>query len=582
MGTRRSRHNKGRKVEGQHDQIQTNCALCLAPVMVPDRNGKRHLQVLCSDCTAGSNELITFPKIGAVGASMVAGFDKFLRCQAVKDLQLDQVIEMSDLEARQAFTKIRFSESNGIPECPPCGSSKIYPLRDGEKWRCAFCAKDFSLTTGTIFSSRKLSYRVYLSGLALMMNGPKGISVMEIGKRLGLQYKTIYQLAVDLRTAMQEPANENIPQVDLEAPKYQGGGLYSTFTRWSREDTSKLIALCNGDKKLETASVVLGRAEKSIAYKARDLGLVLPSAWKLVFPHKASTPREKTILLQYPYIIRPRDEHAQLLAVNALIPKGMPSESRADIVQEIILAILEGKVTIEDLKKHKENLRAYIRNFNKMNYQPNAISLSGYADDDREYYDIASAISRDEWKWSEMNEARSAKDAITKTHQPPTQFSHVSQMETRRHQQRSYEKGINISFEEAAEEMEKEDFIPIKPLGSGVSPLATSDILERFFDGKGLTASSTRSQTGSFYLKAHFMTVRISDHPHHSYSGIEFYSNGSASAPPDYEWRTDLNAGFRFKVMKYQTLKELADDFLADCMDAGFVPDEEDNFEMAA
>lgn len=95
-------------------------------------------------------------------------------------------------------------------------------------------------------------------------------------------------------------------------------------------------------------------------------------------PRKPRLPRiykpvERRINLVYPYVAKPRDEHADLLAVNALIPQ-MPG--REDICQEIMLALWEGRITLDQIKTNRTNLRPFIRSFTKENYESGGYAIS--------------------------------------------------------------------------------------------------------------------------------------------------------------------------------------------------------------
>ena len=52
----------------------------------------------------------------------------FLLSPAAKTLSLVKVMRMSDEEARASFRKIRWSETNGEPICPECGSCEAYDV----------------------------------------------------------------------------------------------------------------------------------------------------------------------------------------------------------------------------------------------------------------------------------------------------------------------------------------------------------------------------------------------------------------------------------------------------------------------
>jgi transposase-like protein len=47
------------------------------------------------------------------------------------------------------------------------------------RWKCSGCGRKFSVTSGTIFHSGKLSIRDYLAVIALFCNGVKGVAALE-------------------------------------------------------------------------------------------------------------------------------------------------------------------------------------------------------------------------------------------------------------------------------------------------------------------------------------------------------------------------------------------------------------------
>jgi transposase-like protein len=69
-------------------------------------------------------------------------------------------------------------------------------------FKCKACEKQFSVTSGTLFSSRKLPMRDYLLAIAIFVNGAKGVSALRLSRDLDCQYKTAFVLAHKLREAM--------------------------------------------------------------------------------------------------------------------------------------------------------------------------------------------------------------------------------------------------------------------------------------------------------------------------------------------------------------------------------------------
>jgi transposase-like protein len=99
----------------------------------------------------------------------------FLLSPADKILSLVKVLRMSDQDAAKAFRSIRWAETDGEPVCPKCGCLEHYNLNSRPVWKCKGCSKQFSLTSGTIFHSRKLSLRDILGAIAIFTNGAKGV-----------------------------------------------------------------------------------------------------------------------------------------------------------------------------------------------------------------------------------------------------------------------------------------------------------------------------------------------------------------------------------------------------------------------
>ena len=129
----------------------------------------------------------------------------FLLSRNAKTLSLATVFRMSDAEAEATFRKVRWTETDGEPVCPICGGLDAYDCRrpnGAPRFRCRACAKDFSITSGTLFASHKLPLRMYLAAIAIFCNEVKGKSMLALSRDLGLSYKSAFVLAHKLREAM--------------------------------------------------------------------------------------------------------------------------------------------------------------------------------------------------------------------------------------------------------------------------------------------------------------------------------------------------------------------------------------------
>src|SRR3546814_10562345 len=106
----------------------------------------------------------------------------FLLSKAARTLSLSQVMRLSDTEAYETFKAIRWAENDGEAICPRCGCVTVYEYQSRRIFKCKGCEAQFSVTTGTIFASRKMSFRDLLAAIAIFVNGAKGISALQMSR----------------------------------------------------------------------------------------------------------------------------------------------------------------------------------------------------------------------------------------------------------------------------------------------------------------------------------------------------------------------------------------------------------------
>ncbi len=126
----------------------------------------------------------------------------FLLSAKARTLSLGAIMRMTDDQAHARFQAIRFADNGGEAFCPHCGSVEVYTYAARRIWKCKACTHQFSVTSGTIFASRKLPIRDYLAAIVLFVNAVKGISALQLGRDLDVQYKTAFVLAHKLREAV--------------------------------------------------------------------------------------------------------------------------------------------------------------------------------------------------------------------------------------------------------------------------------------------------------------------------------------------------------------------------------------------
>jgi transposase-like protein len=161
----------------------------------------------------------------------------FLLSPLAKTLSLAKVMRMSDDEARASFRKIRWSETDGEPVCPECGSCDAYDLKTRPVYKCRDCYKQFSVTSGTIFSSRKMAVRDILAAIAVFINGAKGYSALQLSRDLSIGYKTAFVLLHKVREAIGLAREAGALSGDVEVDgAYFGGYVKPANERKDRKD----------------------------------------------------------------------------------------------------------------------------------------------------------------------------------------------------------------------------------------------------------------------------------------------------------------------------------------------------------
>ena len=199
----------------------------------------------------------------------------FLLSTKARTLSLAQVLRLSDEEAYAQFKAIRFADNGGEAFCPKCGSVALYDLPRRKMWRCKGCPCQFSVTSGTIFSSRKLSVRDILAAIAIFANGAKGISALQLSRDLDVQYKTAFVLAHKLREAMAAEDTGATVSGEVEVDGMYAGGYVKPANY--KQDRIDRRLLENQTGKRQSVIVARERNGKTITFVAKSEAAAVPA-----------------------------------------------------------------------------------------------------------------------------------------------------------------------------------------------------------------------------------------------------------------------------------------------------------------
>ncbi|MFN3858823.1 MAG: IS1595 family transposase [Caulobacter sp.] len=161
----------------------------------------------------------------------------FLLSAAARTLSLAKVMRMSEDAAWEAFVSIRWSDNGGEPYCGKCGCAEIYRFEARRLFKCKACRTQFTVTSGTIFASRKLPIRDILAAIAIFTNGAKGYSALQLSRDLDVQYKTAFVMAHKLREALSKTGDASKLDGEVEVDgAYFGGYVKPANEKANRRD----------------------------------------------------------------------------------------------------------------------------------------------------------------------------------------------------------------------------------------------------------------------------------------------------------------------------------------------------------
>jgi transposase-like protein len=165
----------------------------------------------------------------------------FLLSAEARTLSLKDIFKGGETKAYATFRRLRWPDTKGEAVCPKCGCLDTYEITTRRKFKCAACHAQFSVTSGTIFASRKLPFTDLLAAICLFVNASKGMSAVQFSRDLDVQYKTAFVLAHKLREALAaETATEQLEgEVEVDGA-YFGGHVRQENREEDRRDRRKL------------------------------------------------------------------------------------------------------------------------------------------------------------------------------------------------------------------------------------------------------------------------------------------------------------------------------------------------------
>ena len=182
---------------------------------------------------------------------------------------LDSLTEQT---AYDWFKERRFRDNGGAPFCPRCESTRVYDLASRPKWwKCARkgCHHQFSVTSGTILHSRKLSFVSLVKIIFCFADCAKGRSACEMHLVRNHGYQTMWVNLMKIRESMSSTREDvwlrEIIEIDAA---YFGGKIRPANRKSQRDQQDRRKAEFQKGKR--AIMVVRQRQGKTVMFAADD------------------------------------------------------------------------------------------------------------------------------------------------------------------------------------------------------------------------------------------------------------------------------------------------------------------------
>lgn len=126
----------------------------------------------------------------------------------------DSYLEIMQWTAEECRTNLETRRWPNGPICPKCGEDNPYVInrkvsantknKVSKVYRCRPCAKQFSVTVGTIFEDSHIPLNKWFAAIYLMCASKKGVSALQIKRMLNVSYKSAWFMCHRIREAMSE------------------------------------------------------------------------------------------------------------------------------------------------------------------------------------------------------------------------------------------------------------------------------------------------------------------------------------------------------------------------------------------
>jgi transposase-like protein len=104
-------------------------------------------------------------------------------------------------ESMRFIGRLRWGTS---PHCPYCGSRRISPFRNEDRYHCNACNISFSATVNTIFHNTRIPLQKWFRALLLFRVSRRPLSVRRLAAEIGVNKNTACNMLSRMRTVFRD------------------------------------------------------------------------------------------------------------------------------------------------------------------------------------------------------------------------------------------------------------------------------------------------------------------------------------------------------------------------------------------
>ena len=201
-------------------------------------------------------------------------------------VSIPEIARWTDKQCLDYLVQVRFGAWDTI-SCPHCGTLGDHYWRKKEKrWKCEGCGSTFSITSGTVFASRKKSLNHILTSVLMWVNSAAGQPALELKRHMKTTYNTAFTLRHKMREALVRGYNVGFMNGDVEMDGAHQSGRRSAEKRGKPQATPLPDLGSDGQPKKpnETLLTQTGKmAAKKAAVKDPEYGGTYPESRRIMF-----------------------------------------------------------------------------------------------------------------------------------------------------------------------------------------------------------------------------------------------------------------------------------------------------------